>query len=336
MLNNIILILVIVFSVVISGLFSGAETGIYRLSRLRLRLGIEKKRLSFIILGKSLRDSSALLLSILIGTNIGNYVATGAVTYFLLRQMEVIQAVELIATLLTAPLLFVFSEVIPKNIFFYRSNTIMPYIAPVLFAFHKIFNWCGAVPLLKSLSRVFARLTVSPLPSDTAIAAAKQSHIKAIIRDTSEEAFLSPVQTDIMNRLASISHLGIKSVMTPISKVEMVERNSGRSALLNKLKKTAFSRLLVYEHRPANIIGFVNVYETLTSSEEFTDLRNFIRPIQRIPSDTVVTDAINLMQTESQKIALVTRSGHSHQERPIGIITMKDLVEELLGELAEW
>ena len=94
--------------------------------------------------------------------------------------------------------------------------------------------------------------------------------------------------------------------------------------------------MLVYERQPANILGFIDVYEPLTSPEEFTDLDNFIKPIQRIPSNTIVTDAINLMQTENQKIALVTRSGHARQERPVGIVTMKDLVEELLGELAEW
>ena len=42
------------------------------------------------------------------------------------------------------------------------------------------------------------------------------------------------------------------------------------------------------------------------------------------------------MAAENQKIVLVTRAAHAHRERPIGIVTMKDLVEELLGELAEW
>ena len=336
MLNNVIFIFVVIFSVILAGLFAGAETGIYRLSRLRLRLGIERKRWSFLILGKSLRDSSALLLSMLIGTNLAHYLITSIVTLLLLRQMLVEHTAELFATLLTAPVLFVFSEVIPKNIFFYRADSLMPFFAPFLLVSHRLFSWSGIVPLLKSLSGLFAKLAGLPVPSRETITTVPQSHIKAIIQDTSEEAFLSPVQTDIMNRLASISHLGIKSVMTPISKVQMVEQNSGRSVLLDKFEKTTFTRLLVYERRPANILGFINVYEPLTSTEEFTDLDNFIKPIQRLPSNTVVTDAINLMQTENQKIALVTRSGHAHQERPVGIVTMKDLVEELLGELAEW
>jgi len=70
--------------------------------------------------------------------------------------------------------------------------------------------------------------------------------------------------------------------------------------------------------------------------QEFTDLRNFTKPIRRLPADITVSDAISIMQKENQKIVLVTRVSHVGREKPVGIVTMKDLVEELLGELAEW
>ncbi len=336
MVNRIILILVVAFTVILSGFFSGAETGIYQLSRLRLRLGMEKKRLSFVILGKSLHDSTGLLLSILLGNNLTHYIITSIVTYILLSKVEVAHTAELFATLITAPALFVFAELLPKNIFFYRADYLMPCFAPVLFAVHKIFSWCGIVPLLKFVSRVFAKLTGSPALSRTAMVAVRQPHIKAIIQDTREEGFLSPVQTDIINRLANISHLSIRSVMTPFNKVQTVDANSDKSALLNKLKKSAFTRLPVYERWPANIVGFINIYECLSSAEDFTNLRNFIKPIRKLAMNTIVSDAINIMQSENQKIVLVTRAGHIGREKPIGIVTMKDLVEELLGELTEW
>ena len=336
MINSIILISAIVFALILAGLFAGAETGMYQLSRLRLRLGIEKKRLSFIILDRTLRDSPALLISMLIGTNLAHYLATSIVTLFLLNRLQAEHTAEIFATLLTSPTLFVFSELIPKNIFFYRSDNLMPYVAPVLFAFHKLFTFCGIVPLLKFISRIFSQLAGVPIPSETPLAAVRQSHIGAVLRETREEAFLSPVQTDIINRFASISHLSIKSVMTPIKKVRTVDINSDKSRLLNKLKESPFTRLLVYERQPANIIGFISIYECLSSPEQFDDLRNFTKPIRKLSVDTILTEAINVMQSENQKIVLVTRIGHAGRETPIGIVTMKDLVEELLGELAEW
>lgn len=336
-----ILILAVVFFIILSGLFSGAETGMYRLSRLRLRLGIERKRLSFVVLGRCLHDGSGLLLSLLIGTNLANYLATSFVTYIFftyvfLGKTAVEHNAELFATLLTAPTLFVFSELIPKNIFFYRSDFLMPYLSPLLYAFHKISYWCGAVPLLKFISGFFTRFAGLASSPKNVITSAQRHKVQAILQDTHEEGILSPVQTDIINRLVSISNIRISSVMIPMKNVQIVDVNSDNSALLSKLKKCAFTRLPVVEGRPGNIIGFVNIYETLSSSKQFANLRNFIKPIRKVDANTTVTDAINIMQRENRKIVLVMRTGRTGRERPIGIVTMKDLVEELLGELAEW
>lgn len=335
MVNSAVLISAIVFFIILAGLFSGAETGLYRLSRLRLRLGVEKKRLSFIILGKCLHDSSGLLLSMLIVTNLAYYLTTSIVTYVFLKAGTE-HSVELFATLLTAPVLFVFSELIPKNIFFYRADSLMPYLSPVLYVFHKVLSWCGVVPLLKFISGFFVRLAGAASSPKSVITSAQRHKVQAILQDTHEEGILSSVQTDIINRLVSISNIRIKSVMIPIDNVQMVDVNSDNSALLSKLKKCAFTRLPVIENRVENIIGFINIYETLSSSEKFAGLEKFVKPIRTLNADTTVTDAINVLQKENQKIVLVTKIGRAAQERPIGIVTMKDLVEELLGELAEW
>ncbi|MCK4752670.1 MAG: DUF21 domain-containing protein [Planctomycetes bacterium] len=335
MINIVLLILVAVFFVFLSGLFSGAETGMYQLSPLRLRLGIEKKRLPFIVLGKVMHDTHTLLISILIGNNLTHYVITGIVTYLLLKNSSLAHAAEFFATLIIAPILFIFAELIPKSIFFYRADSLMPAVAPVLLVFKKLFTFCGMVPLLKSFCHVFARLSGSYQPSKI-VTAVHQPHIKAIVHDTREEGFLSPIQTDIINRLTNISKIDITAVMTPLSKIKSVNVNSDRTALLRVLEKSPFTRLPVYENHLGNIIGFINIYETLSSSQPSTNLRKFLRPIREMPSDVIVTDAISIMQSENEKIVLVTKSVRPDSQRPIGIITMKDLVEELLGELAEW
>ena len=336
MIKHIVLISVIALSVILAGLFAGAETGIYQLSRVRLRLGIEKKRPSFILLGKIMADSPALLLSMLIGTNLAEYLATSIITFLLLSKLEVEHTAALLATVIAAPVLFIFSEVVPKSIFFYRSDTLMPFLSPALFTFHKIFCWCGLVPLLKGLSSTFARLMGVRPPAGAAISAVQRPHITAILQDIREEYIISPVQADMISRATTISHLSIKSVVTNISKVQMVDVNSDKTLLLNKLEKMSFTRLPVFDRQPANIIGFINIYDCLSSPEQFTDLRRFVKPIRKLHPATIVSDAINIMQSEKQKIVLVTRVGSLGRDMPIGIVTMKDLIEELLGELAEW
>jgi putative hemolysin len=336
MANNIILISAVVFFVIIAGIFAGSETGMYQFSRLRLRLGIEKKRLPFIILGRCLSDSQGLLLSMLIGTNLAHYLATSIVTSMFLGTVDTEHTAEFFATVITVPVLFIFAELIPKNTFFYRADLLMPYLSPLLYLFHKLLSWCGVVPTLKFISGSFARLIGLAASSRTFMASAQRHKVQAILQDTSEEGILSPVQSDMINRLVGISHVRIGSVMIPIHNVETVDVNCDDSELLNKLNKCAFTRLPVTEGGAGNIIGFVSIYEALSSSEKFADLRGFVKPIRKLDAETPVIDAVNVMQKENQKIILVVKAGRLARERPIGIVTMKDLVEELLGELAEW
>ncbi|MHC4476117.1 MAG: CNNM domain-containing protein [Planctomycetota bacterium] len=336
MANNLILILLFAVALGFAALFSGAETGLYQFSRLRLRLGIEKRRRSFIILGKAVTDSRALLFAMLIGNNLANYLATSIVTVMLLGIIKLEHTAELFATLITAPVLLVFSELIPKSIFFYRADSLMPLFSGVLFVFHRLFTWSGFVPLLKGLSNLAFRLTGADLGVKTMMPDARPSYIKAITKETREEAFLSPVQIDIVSRISSIPNIRIRSVMTPINKVQMLDRHCDNALLLEKLKQQPFTRLPVYDHGPDNIIGFVNIYDCLGSDRAFTDLTDFIAPICTLSAEVTVADAINIMQKQKHKIVLVTRQVRTGRQRPLGIVTMKDLVEELLGELTEW
>jgi putative hemolysin len=336
MISSIILIPELVLFVFLAGLFAGSETGMYKLSRLRLRFGIEKKQIPFVTLGKCLRDSSGLLLSLLIGTNLTHYLATNVVTGIFLNKVGVEHTAELFTVLATAPVLFVFSELVPKNIFFYRADMLMPYISPVLYALHKVLSLSGIVPLLKLISSFFAGLAGLAASSKTVMTSVQRHKVQSILHDTREEGILSPVQSDIVNRLVSISHIPIRTVMTPMNIVQTVDFDSDNSALLDKLKQCPFSRLPVVKGQPGNIVGYINIYEALCSDEQFTDLQMFVKPIRRLDADTNVADAMNIMQEERQKILLVIKGGLHIKERPIGIVTMKDLVEELLGELTEW
>jgi CBS domain containing-hemolysin-like protein len=336
MLTDIALISAFVVVVFIAGLFAGAETGIYRLSPLRLRLGIETKRLRYVILGKAATDKPGLLLSMLVGTSLAHYLATSIVTVVLLNRLGAEHTAELFATVITAPVLLVFSELIPKSTFFHRADLLMPLLSPFLLVSHKVFTFTGVVPLLRSCSAVFARLTGTRAIGRTEIADARSPYITAILQETREEAFLSPVQMQIIFRTAAIVTTPVSSVMTGMNKVRTAEISCDRAALLNKLGHHPYARLPVYDQRPENIVGFINIYDCLGSSAEFTDLNDFIRPIAKLSGDVTVADAINVMQKQKQKIVLVTRGTRAGREKPLGIVTMKDLVEELLGELAEW
>ena len=328
-----LLIAIFLIGVFFAGLFAGAETGIYQVSRLRLRLGIEKKRFTSVVLGKALHDTSGLLTSTLVGTNLSIYIVTSCATYIVLKRIPSGHSAELYATLITAPPLFIFSELIPKTVFFYYADSLMLRISPLLFGFYRLLSYCGVIAVFRYISLALAKLTHTPIPAKRTMNTVRRHETAAFFKDIHEESFLSAVQTDIVNRLLIVSNTTANQVMISAKNTQFIAVNSNRRAVLDKLKQYDYSRLSVYEGKHDNILGFVNVYEVLCSKKQFVDLYSFIKPIKEIPHNTLVTDAMEIMQQENHKIALVVRVDHKDHRTPVGIITTKDLIEELFGEL---
>lgn len=331
-------IIAVFILIALGGFFSGSETGVYRISRFRLRLGIEHGKSLYKMLGKIMDDAQGLVFAILIGNNLVNYLATSTVTVILLKTQHREHAA-FYATLLMAPLLFTFSEVIPKNIFYYRSDTLMPKIAPALWFFNKLFAITGAVWVLKGISHFFTRLFGATAEASTAISASRAGQIKQIVHETREEGILSAVQNDIINRLLKMPDINIALVMTPIAETEMINLHSDRGAVLKVLNRSAFSHLPVYESSKSNIIGFIRIYDVLTSEDNFKDIRKFVMPLETFTATMPVIEAMNNMRKQNLKIVLVSGQANAKlkkNQRAMGIVTMKDLVEELTGELAQW
>ena len=76
-----------------------------------------------------------------------------------------------------------------------------------------------------------------------------------------------------------------------------------------------------------------------TQDDDFKDLRKFVMPLETFAATTPVIESMNNMRKQNLKIVLVGAKANTKQkkpQRPLGIVTMKDLVEELTGELAQW
>jgi putative hemolysin len=333
--TTIYFIIAIAMMVLLSAFFSGTEIGIYRLSRFRLRLGLEQRRSLFDVLDKLMADSAGLIFSILICNNLANCFAASLTTYMLLRANHSEANAEFYATIIMTPIIFVFGELIPKNVYFYMADWLMPRLALPAFLLHKLFVWCGAVRFLRLLSRLFARLTGAAVVSEQAASTAHRQHLRQIIRETQEEGMLSPVQTQIIERLVNMPNVRIGSVMMPLARVHMLPLDSTRADLFNMLKETPFRHLLVYRKSKTDIVGYIDIYETLVQ-KDFHLLESFVKPLTPLNANMPIIEALNTMRNNRLQIALVARFDHHTNPLPLGIVTMKDLVEELIGELAEW
>ncbi len=335
---TVLLLFAVVVTVLLSAFFSGSETGVYRFSRFHLRIGVQQRKPFFSLLSNVLSDARGYILTVLIGNNMVNYAATSIVTYMFLRQTGSDRAAELSATVIMTPVLFLFGEIIPKSIYYLHADTLLPAVAPLMWFFHRLFSRIGTFAVLKWMADALSRLF--HLPSDAAevITAGHRTQIKQIINETRDEGIVSAFQKDIMDRAVDIPAVPVQAVMVPVSQAVMVDVDTGAEALREVLKTSTYTRLPVFEKDRNHIVGFVNIYHALARDESFGDLRGLIRPIGRLRPTTSVLDAITLMRKGNYRMMVVAaphREGRP-EEKVLGIVTMKDLIEELTGELTPW
>ena len=314
----------------LSAFFSGSETGFYRLSRFRLRLGVEQNRRFYGTLFQLVRDGQSLMMSILIGNNLINYALTSMVMALLLRRLSDPGLAELYTTALLTPFLFVFGEMIPKILFYHWADVLIPRLTWLLWFTHKIFTLSGAVAALRWISDGLSRLLGLGADTATAVDAAQRHQVFQIIHETREEGLLSHVQREMIERLLQIPNVSVQTVMTPYEAVEKVPLGLSRSMLIAHLAKTSYVRQLVCGP-DGDIMGYIPIFEVLGGEQEFSDLGRFVRPVIRLSPACSAIEAMNTLCRKREKIAVVQSP---QSQEPLGIVTLTDLVEELTGELA--
>jgi Mg2+/Co2+ transporter CorB len=318
------------------GYFSGSETGVYRVSRFRVRIGTRNRRPFYSLLADLLHDGHGVILSTLIGTNLFCYLATSMVTYILLDLVANKHAAEAYATLIMTPALFIYVDIIPKSIFYYRSDTLMPLLAPLLWSFHVLLTWSGIIATLKWIARWLNRLFGSSADTPTAISITGRHEIRQIIHETREEGILTTTQRDILHRMIDSQDIRLGQIVIPLDRVETLNVASDRDTVMNTLRRVPYTRIPVYEKSPDNILGYVRPAEILCDRQDFTDIRPFLHTIGRIPNNVSTLEAIDQMAKQSYRIAIVwdERKRSRPDFRAMGIVTLKDLVEELTGDPA--
>ncbi len=310
---------------VLAALFAGSETGLYQVSPLRIRLGLQTGHLSYKAMARLIHIRPALLFSMLIGTNLTQYLATSLVTHAFLEYGQNAYAAGILTTAVTAPPLYIFSELIPKNVFYYRADVLMPLVANILYVFHKCFTFCGIVPLLRTLSSLIARLTGLASSDKSSTSASQRHRMEAIIRDTHDEGLLSHIQTDIIGRIIGNPAIRIRSVMTPLSSEDILTTQTSPQALLGLLNKSDKAYYLVREESSERCTGFVYVYDVLAPDGPAESILTFVRPVMSLAPDTPVTEAMTQMRLQNSQIALVGEADHA-----MGVISLNDLIEEIL------
>jgi CBS domain containing-hemolysin-like protein len=325
-------IILIVSLMALSAFFSGSETGVYRLSRIRLRIRVEKGRSPYKILFNLLKDGQGLIFTLLLGNNLANYFLTSVVTMMILTRIDSQSMAQIYTTAMLTPVLFVFGELIPKNIFYFRADSLLPHFAWFIWGLDKIFTFSGIKIILKMISRLISAGLNLQVDTAKAIDVTQRHQVHQIIHETQEEGLLSQTQKEMMTRLIDFPSMAVSSVMIPLCQTDKVPVDISRAQFIEHLKTSRFTRQVVYGTGSNDILGYISIYDVLGTGDGFQGIQEFVNPLPTLDKKTSVIEAINTLRNRRERIAIVVES-LKKETHPLGIITVADLVEEITGEL---
>ncbi len=321
--------------IALSGLFSGCETGLYCVNQTRLRLAAHRGTPEAKGLQGLFADRAGVLFTTLLGTNLANYLAPACLTVVFLETLSAESSAvrehraELYTTLILTPVVFIFGEVVPKNLFQRSADQLMHRVSGALRLTHALFKLTGLVWLQRRISEFTIRRLNRQPTSGSALHT--RLDIYQMLREGAAEGALSLTQSAILERVHRLESVRVRTVMVPWNRVQMLPAEATRDQIESLIRQSRHSRLPVYRDDRRNIVGVVHIIDVLTSPPEKPLGELMRRPIE-LDADVQVAGALLTLQRECRRMAIIVNS----EGRCLGILTVKDLVEEIIGELAAW
>ena len=308
---------------VCAAFFAVTETSMASASRSRIKASAERgdfraKKTLYVL------DNFDLAIStLLICTNIVHIAAASIVTLAVTRKWGV-SAVS-ISTIITTIVVFFAGEMLPKSVAKKYSDTLALSCAPVLCFFMKLF--APLSKLLTWIGQAAAKLT----PGDSQISVT-EDELYDIIEDMTEEGSLDEDQGDLISSALQFSDVTVESVLTPRVDIVAININSSHAELLSLIKSTNHSRLPVYEGSIDNIIGVLQIRKYIKAYlrlGENLDIKPMLDEVLFIHQSTNIDELLPILSRRKLNIAVVT----DNYGGTLGIVTVEDILEELVGEI---
>lgn len=312
-----------------SAICSGLETGIYTLNRIRLHVLAHIPRPDAVALDELLRDPNSLLGTLLISNNVFNYLATLAIAALLEAAGYVGWWQVAINAAILTPLLFVFGEVVPKDLFRSHTDRLTYYFAAPLRWTQRLLTFTGILPLLRLVSRAIRHvLKAKDVPMSMLH---PRRVVTQLMREGVGHGVISPYQSDMIERVLELGRLTVEDVMTPWHQVHALRTTHGTEQVWQIANRVPHTRMPLLDER-GKVVGVVHVEDVLREGgEPAPPAAKFAGPVVEIRPESSLRAALLQMQHKRVSLAVVVDRG-----RPVGIVTIKDLVEPIVGELDVW
>lgn len=311
-----------------SALCSGLEIGVYTVNRVRLAVRAARagSGASARVLRNELEHPERLLATLLIANNAFNYLGAAGITAILVGAgLSELATIVLNAVVLT-PVIFVFGESLPKEVFRLEADRLTYRLAFML----RVFRWILTAALVLPLVRLFAHATARLLGGEpeVALTGSSRDRVAALLKEGASHGMMSESQADLVDRALVFNRTTVRDEMVPWAKVRTLSADLDRAAAVRAVGAHPASRFPVVDRR-GNVVGVLRQIDLhLRPEASLGDLLE--RPVRLAPEESA-RSALRRMREAGVDFALVEVSG-----RPVGIVTDKDLFGPLVEELAEW
>ena len=307
-----------------SGFFSSSETALMSLDKLRVRFLQQKGRAGADKLAKLLDNPDRLLSGILVGNNLVNIgasvIATGLFVGYFGEQGE------LLTVLILTPILLIFSEVCPKTYAAqYPEKTSFFVLRPILMM---LWLFSPVVWLVAGVSRLMTGFFRSKNIEGLSVS---EDEIRAMIEVGEESGVVAAEQRRMLHGIFDLSETRVRDVMIPRTEAIGFDITAGFEVVLETVRRERHSRFPVYRDSLDNVVGVVHSKEILDfigRTEEFS-LLDICRKPHFVPESKRVAVLLQSFRQMREHMAIVVDEYGGVE----GIVTLEDVVEEIVGEI---
>jgi len=317
-------IILMVILVALSAFFSSTETAFSSINRTRLKSQAEHgDRRAERTLALAERYDE-LLSTILVGNNVVNIALSSIATLFFISLIGDSDSGAGVATAVITVVVLIFGEITPKSLAKESPERFAMFVTPIvgmLTVVLKPINWLFAQ--WKKLISLF----VKP-EADTGFTS---DELMTIVEEAEQEGGMDAEESELLKSAIEFHDLDVGDILTPRVKVEGVEISMSIAEAADQFEQCGYSRLPVYEETMDHIVGVIHqkdFHNCMRKGEPF-HLSDIMKKPVYVPASAKISDTLRLLQKMQSQMAVVADEYGGTE----GIVTMEDILEELVGEI---
>ena len=321
--GSILSVLIILALLLFADYFAVCETSFAAVSRIRLKTAMERgdRRANKAMYVCEHFDKA--ITTILIGTNIVHLSCASYVTVLVTRRWG-LSAVTL-STFVTTLVVFFVGEMLPKSIAKkYSLRLALGTASSLVFFMH----------LLTPISFVLTKIGefASRLTKGDSEVSVTEDELYDIIENMTDEGDLDSEQGDLVHSALAFGDLTAESILTARVDMETIDVDDPLEEILSQVKASRHSRIPVYQDSVDNIIGVLQIRRFMREylqKREKTDLRSLLDEPYFVHQSAKIDELLSVMSSKKINMTIVTDSYGG----TVGIVTVEDILEELVGEI---